>query len=72
MPATAVFKPRIKAELKGAVDACIKISPVGDCAYGSHGPIGDWDVSAVTDMHRMFFNTRVQRRHLEMGRVKRD
>ena len=30
--------------LRRAVVACLKLSPEGDC------PIGDWDVSGVTDM----------------------
>ena len=47
--------PESRAELKAAVDSCIKIfSPVGDCAKGPHGPIGEWDVSHVTDMSDLF------------------
>ena len=47
--------PESRAELKAAVDSCIKIfSPVGDCANGPHGPIGEWDVSHVTDMSDLF------------------
>ena len=30
------------------------MSPIGDCSGWAHGSIGDWDVSAVTDMNRMF------------------
>ena len=51
---TAAFKPRNKAELKATVVACLGISPVGDCATGPHGPIGEWDVSSVTSMDGMF------------------
>merc|ERR1719174_2902799 len=50
----SAFSPRSKKELKSAVDACIKLSPVGECSKGPHGAIGDWDVSAVTDMSGMF------------------
>ena len=50
-----MFKPISNDELKSAVDACLKLSAVGDCAEGPHGPIGDWDVSSVTDMHGLFF-----------------
>ena len=45
-------------ELKSAVDACLKLSLKGDCSSGSHGPIGDWDVSSMTDMSCMFINAR--------------
>merc|ERR1712032_638508 len=44
-----------KADLKAAVTSCIKLSPVGDCSSGPHGPIGLWDVSGVTDMSSMFY-----------------
>ena len=46
-------KPESKEELKAAVDECLKTSPSGDCSEGPHA-IGDWDVSAVTDMASMF------------------
>ena len=46
--------PKSREELKAAVDLCIKASPVGDCAQGPHGPIGEWDVSHVTDMSKLF------------------
>ena len=46
--------PQSKVQLKHAVDACLKQSPEGDCSNGPHGPIGDWDVSNVADMSRMF------------------
>ena len=48
----AVFSSR--AELKGAVDACLKLSPRGDYSNGPHGPIAKWDVSRVTDMNGLF------------------
>ena len=41
-------------DLKKAVDDCLKLSPAGDCADGLHGPMGEWDVSAVTDMSGLF------------------
>ena len=43
-----------KAKLKSAVDASLKLSPKGDCSNGPHGPIGEWDISSVTDMSDMF------------------
>ena len=52
----AAFKPQSKAELKAAVRQCIRLSPIGNCSKGLHGPIGDWDVSAVTSMDSMFFD----------------
>ena len=46
------------AGLKAAVTACLGESPEGDClcqnGCGTHsGPIGQWDVSSVTDMTAM-------------------
>ena len=55
---TTAFAPRNKTELHDAVGACLKLSPVGNCSADPHGPIGSWDVSAVTDMGSMFYNAR--------------
>ena len=30
------------------------MSPIGDCSEGAHGSIGDWDVSGMTKMGRIF------------------
>ena len=30
------------------------MSPIGDCSEGPHGSVGDWDVSSVTKMGRIF------------------
>ena len=49
-----MFSPQSKMELRIAVEACLKLSPKGDCPNGSHGPMGEWDVSGVTDMSGMF------------------
>merc|ERR1712032_249539 len=49
------FRPQSKSELQHAVDECIKMSPIGDCSKGPHGPIGDWDVSSITDMKDIFY-----------------
>ena len=35
--------------------AC-KLSPRGDCPNGLNGAIGEWDVSDVTDMDKMFYD----------------
>ena len=43
-----------KAELKRAVDACLKLLPKGDCSNGPDGPIVEWDVSSVADMNNLF------------------
>ena len=48
------FAPRSRAQVKAAVGLCIGLSPVGDCANGPQGPIGEWDVSDITDMHGLF------------------
>ena len=50
---SAAFKPDW-AELRQAVNDCIKISEHGDCSKGPHGPIQEWDVSAATDMLSLF------------------
>ena len=47
---SATFLPQSREELKTAVDKYLKRSPKGDDFYGPHGPIGEWDVSHITDM----------------------
>merc|ERR1719331_2603318 len=54
----SAFLPRTRTELKKAADACLKLSPKGDCTNGSRGAIGQWDVSRVTDMTNMFANAK--------------
>ena len=51
---TPQFKAQSKVDLRTAVDACLKMSPKGDCFESPHGLIWEWDVSRVTDMSRMF------------------
>ena len=46
-----------KIKLKKAVGACLKLSPIGDCAKGPHGAIASWDVSSVTDTSSLFAGT---------------
>ena len=51
------------ADLKAAVNACIQESSSGDCkcenGCGSYnGPIGQWNVSRVTNMSRLFLSQR--------------
>ena len=58
-PAISVFSPQSKAELAGAVDACLTLSPDGDCSNGPHGPIGEWDVSSLGDMSLVFADARL-------------
>merc|ERR1719174_2316071 len=50
--ATKVFAPKSKGELEAAIRECLKQST--HCSKGPHGPIGSWDVSAVTDMSHLF------------------
>merc|ERR1719353_311451 len=45
---TSTLSPRSEWELKSAIDACLKLSPKGDCI------IGEWNVSRVTNMREMF------------------
>ena len=54
----SVFSPQSITELKSAVAACLELSPEGDYSEGPHGPIGEWDVSSVTDMSLMFAEAR--------------
>ena len=55
---TTVFKPSSRADVVKAIGECLqKAHDEGkpyDCSTGSNGPIGDWDVSAVTDMSYVF------------------
>ena len=50
----AAFSPESEAELTSAVANCLQLSPLGYCPTGAHGPLGEWDVSRVTDMGAMF------------------
>merc|ERR1719487_2444136 len=54
LPTAPSFSPQSKVELKSAVGAYLELSPKGDCSDCPHGPIGEWDVSGVTDMSGMF------------------
>ena len=47
--------PKTRVELKAAVDTCLRSSSIGNCPTAL-GPIGEWDVSSVTDMQSMFSN----------------
>ena len=51
---TAAFRPQDEDELQTALHECTHVSPIGDCPEDPHGPIGDWEVSAVTNMRNMF------------------
>merc|ERR1719353_226961 len=50
----SAFSPQSKVQLKSAVDACLKLSPKGDCSKGPHGAIAEWDVSSLADMVNLF------------------
>ena len=50
-----MFSPKTRQELKNAVDACLRLSD--DCSIGPLGPIGTWDVSRVTDMRAIFYDS---------------
>ena len=55
---TAALRLHSNEQLREAVNECIQISPAGDCSEGSRGPIGEWDVSAVTNMWSIFSSAR--------------
>ena len=46
------WTPKAVSELQDALRECLQLS--ADCSKGPHGPIGSWDVSAVTDMGALF------------------
>merc|ERR1719331_554399 len=46
--------PKSKAELTAAIKECLKRSDF-DCSKGPHGPIGSWDISAVTNLGGLFY-----------------
>merc|ERR1719201_1550762 len=52
--ARPAFRPQSEQQLQDAVNDCIENSPIGDCSEGPHGSIGDWDVSGVTKMGKIF------------------
>ena len=70
LPLHVAFLPQFHDEIKGAVDACLNLSPVGDCSTGPHGPISDWDVSRVTDMKKMFYEARLFNQDLSKWNVR--
>ena len=49
------FAPQNREELVNAIRECLAKSSQGYCTDGTHGPIGDWDVSRVTDMYLIFY-----------------
>ena len=49
-----VFSPQSKSELIGAINASLELFPEGDYSSGSQGPIGEWDVSGVTEISNIF------------------
>ena len=55
---TVLFKPSSKADVIKAIGECLKKAhdegKAYDCSTGPNGAIGDWDVSAVTDMSYVF------------------
>ena len=59
-PLTApAFSPKNGEELTSAVEACLKLSRQGYCSSGPHGRIGDWDVSSVVGMSKLFADASV-------------
>ena len=65
------FPPQFRAELRIAIDDCIELSSDGDCSTGPHGPIGEWDVSRVTDMRGVFYNSQSFNQSLSKWDVSR-
>ena len=53
-----VFKPASREDISDAIEECLKVSD-DECSRGAKGPIGEWDVSTVTDMDVMFSDAKV-------------
>ena len=54
-PPSPVTAFKSNEEFRGAIDLCFVASPSGDCAWLFNNiPIGQWDVSAITDMSSLF------------------
>ena len=51
-----VFSPLSRDELIRAVHDCLGVSSEGNRPTILHGPIGNWDVSQVTDMMDIFYD----------------
>ena len=43
--------------LRGEINACLELSPNGDCNTSPHGPVREWDVSLITDMEKVFHDS---------------
>ena len=56
---TSKFEPKSKEVIQSAVKACLELSRKADCSAGTHGAIGEWDVSGVTDMSRLFADAKM-------------
>ena len=58
MRVATVFKPSSRADLVKAIGECLQKAhderKPYDCSTGTNGAIGDWDVSALTDMSYIF------------------
>ena len=50
----AVSSLHSKDKLKDAVEDCLAVSPAGVCPNVMRSPIGEWDVSNITDMYGIF------------------
>ena len=50
----SVFSPQSRDELNSAIDDCLGVSPESNRTVRLHGPIGQWDVTQVTDMSKLF------------------
>ena len=55
-PGSIMFSPQSKTELIRAVDACMRSIAEEDCSSNIHGPIGEWDMSNITELSSMFLD----------------
>ena len=60
--ATEGWAPSSKAKLLDAIKECLKLG--SKCEKGPNGPIGDWDVSGMTDLSYLFCGDKSHSRYV--------
>ena len=47
-----------RSTLRKALVECLRLTPNGNWPNGPHGPVSEWDISGVIDMHKIFHNAK--------------